>query len=380
MQRQNQCCRLKEHRLCIILDGTVYQGLKDMSDVLPDPASSRENGGPAAFIAALPKAELHLHIEGTLEPELMFSIAERNGLRLPYASVEEVRAAYRFSNLQDFLDIYYAGAGALLQMQDFYDLTWAYLQRAFAQNVRHVEIFFDPQTHTGRGVAFATVTDGISRALADAEARLGISSRLIMCFLRHLDEAHALETLDAAMEYRDRIAGVGLDSSERGNPPGKFREVFRRARAAGFIPVAHAGEEGPAAYVREALDVLEVVRIDHGNNALDDAGLVAELVRRRIPLTVCPLSNVKLRVVEDMTTHPLKRMLDLGLLVTVNSDDPAYFGGYVNENYLAAAQALGLGREELAQLARNSFEACWLDAGARSALIAELDAVMQRER
>ncbi len=351
-----------------------------MSDVLPVPVSSRESGDSAAFIAALPKAELHLHIEGTLEPELMFALAERNGIRLPYSSVEELRSAYRFSNLQDFLDIYYAGAGALVEMQDFYDLTWAYLQRAFTQNVRHVEIFFDPQTHTGRGVEFATVVDGINRALVDAEARLGINSRLILCFLRHLDEADALETLDAAMAYRDRIAGVGLDSSERGNPPGKFREVFRRARAAGFVAVAHAGEEGPAEYVREALDVLEVVRIDHGNNALDDAGLVAELVRRRIPLTVCPLSNVKLRVVDDIRDHPLKRMLNLGLFVTVNSDDPAYFGGYVNENYIAVAEALGLSREDLRQLARNSFEASWLDAEAKSALIAEVDAVMQTER
>ena len=351
-----------------------------MNDVLPVAANSRESSDTAAFVAALPKAELHLHIEGTLEPELMFAIAARNSISLPYASVEEVRSAYRFSNLQDFLDIYYAGAGALVEMQDFYDLTWAYLQRAFTQNVRHVEIFFDPQTHTGRGVEFATVVDGINRALVDAEARLGINSRLILCFLRHLDEADALETLDAAMAYRDRIAGVGLDSSERGNPPGKFREVFRRARAAGFVAVAHAGEEGPAEYVREALDVLEVVRIDHGNNALDDAGLVAELVRRRIPLTVCPLSNVKLRVVDDIRDHPLKRMLNLGLFVTVNSDDPAYFGGYVNENYIAVAEALGLSREDLRQLARNSFEASWLDAEAKSALIAEVDAVMQTER
>ena len=336
---------------------------------------TEESNDTTFFVAALPKAELHLHIEGTLEPELMFALAERNGIRLPYASVEKVRAAYRFSNLQDFLDIYYAGASALLEMQDFYDLTWAYLQRAFTQNVRHVEIFFDPQTHTGRGVAFATVIKGINRALADAEARLGITSRLIMCFLRHLDEADALETLDAAMAYRDRIAGVGLDSSEQGNPPGKFREVFRRARVAGFIAVAHAGEEGPAEYVREALDALEVVRIDHGNNALEDAGLVAELARRRIPLTVCPLSNVKLCVVDDITAHPLKRMLDLGLFVTVNSDDPAYFGGYVNENYIAVAEALDLSREDLAQLARNSFEASLLDAEAKSALIAEVDAV-----
>ncbi len=347
-------------------------------EVLPARPLSGTDNNIAAFVAALPKAELHLHIEGTLEPELMFAIAARNGVRLPYSSVEEVRAAYEFSNLQDFLDIYYAGANALLEMQDFYDLTWAYLEKAFTQNVRHAEIFFDPQTHTGRGVAFATVVDGISRALDDAEARLGISSRLIMCFLRHLDETSALQTLDEAMSYRDRVAGVGLDSSERGNPPGKFREVFRRARAAGFTAVAHAGEEGPAEYVREALDVLEVVRIDHGNNALDDAGLVAELVQKRIPLTVCPLSNVKLCVVDDIARHPLKRMLDLGLFVTVNSDDPAYFGGYVNENYIAVAEALDLGRTELAQLAGNSIEASLLDREAKSVLHAELDTAVRR--
>ena len=349
-----------------------------MSEVLPACSPSGESNDLSAFVAALPKAELHLHIEGTLEPELMFAIAARNGVRLPYSSVEEVRAAYEFSSLQDFLDIYYAGANALLELQDFYDLTWAYLEKAFTQNVRHAEIFFDPQTHTGRGVAFATVVDGISRALDDAQARLGISSRLIMCFLRHLDEADALRTLDEAMACRDRIAGVGLDSSERGNPPGKFREVFRRARAAGFIAVAHAGEEGPAEYVREALDVLEVVRIDHGNNALDDAGLVAELAQRRIPLTVCPLSNVKLCVVDDIARHPLKRMLDLGLFVTVNSDDPAYFGGYVNENYIAVAEALDLGRTELAQLAGNSIDASLLDSESKSVLHAELDTAVRR--
>jgi len=333
------------------------------------------NNGLNAFIAALPKAELHLHIEGTLEPELMVALAGRNGIRLPYSSVEEVRAAYRFANLQDFLDLYYAGAAVLLETQDFYDLTWAYMQRAFAQNVRHAEIFFDPQTHTARGVAFSAVIDGISRALADAEARLGLSSRLIMCFLRHLDEAQALATLELALPYRDRIAGVGLDSSERNNPPGKFREAFRRARAAGFAAVAHAGEEGPAAYVREALEALQVVRIDHGNNALDDADLVTELAQRRIPLTVCPLSNVRLCVVPDLSAHPLQRMLDLGLMVTVNSDDPAYFGGYLNENYLAVADALTLDRATLAQLARNSFEASLLDADAKAALLAEVDAV-----
>ena len=329
------------------------------------------------FIAALPKAELHLHIEGTFEPELMFAIAGRNGVRLPYGSVDAVRAAYAFSNLQDFLDIYYAGASVLIEARDFYDLTWAYLARARAQNVRHAEIFFDPQAHTGRGVPFATVMDGIGRALDDAQTRLGLTSRLIMCFLRHLDEAAALETLEAATDHLDRIAGVGLDSTERGNPPGRFREVFRRARAAGLLAVAHAGEEGPPEYIREALDVLEVVRIDHGNAALRDADLVADLVRRRVPLTVCPLSNVKLRVVDAMAAHPLKRMLDLGLLVTVNSDDPAYFGGYVNENYAAVAESLGLDREDLVRLARNSFEASWLDATAKAALLAELDSATQ---
>ena len=333
-----------------------------------------EDSDIAAFVAALPKAELHLHIEGTFEPELMFAIARRNGVALPYASFEEVRAAYAFSNLQDFLDIYYAGASVLIEARDFYDLTWAYLARAHAENVRHAEIFFDPQTHTARGVPFATVVEGIGRALDDAETKLGLSSRLIMCFLRHLDEEAALETLDAAMAHRRRIAAVGLDSSERGNPPGKFREVFRRARAAGLLAVAHAGEEGPPEYVREALDQLAVVRIDHGNAALRDHALVADLVRRRVPLTVCPLSNLKLRVVDDMAAHPLKRMLDLGLLVTVNSDDPAYFGGYVNDNYVAVAGALGLDREDLVRLARNSFEASWLDAAAKAALIAELDA------
>ena len=328
----------------------------------------------AGYVAALPKAELHLHIEGTLEPELMFALAKRNRVSLPYASVGEVQAAYAFSNLQDFLDIYYAGAGVLIEARDFYDLTWAYLERARADNVRHVEIFFDPQTHTERGIAFGTVIDGIGRALDDARDRLGITSGLIMCFLRHLDESAALRTLEEAMPHRHRILGVGLDSSERGNPPGKFREAFRRARAAGFAAFAHAGEEGPPEYIREALDVLEVIRIDHGNAALRDQELVAELVRRQVPLTVCPLSNLALRVVEDMKAHPLKRMLELGLMVTVNSDDPAYFGGYVNDNYVAAAEALDLSRGDLKRLARNSIEASLLDRAAKDDLRAELGA------
>ena len=338
------------------------------------PGGAAPGADIADFVAALPKAELHLHIEGTFEPELMFAIAERNGVRLPYASVEEVRAAYAFSNLQDFLDIYYAGAGVLIEEQDFHDLTSAYLARAHADNVRHVEIFFDPQTHTDRGVPFAAVVGGIGRALDDAEARLGLTSRLIMCFLRHLDEAAAFDTLDAAMAHRDRIAAVGLDSSERGHPPSKFREVFRRARSAGLLAVAHAGEEGPPEYIREAINLLEVVRIDHGNACLLDDDLVADLVHRRMPLTVCPLSNVRLHVVDDIAAHPLKRMLNRGLLVTVNSDDPAYFGGYVNDNYVAVAEALGLDRNDLVRLARHSFEASWLDGRAKAARLAELDA------
>ncbi len=331
-----------------------------------------------AFVAALPKAELHLHIEGTLEPELAFALAERNGVRLPYASVEALRAAYRFANLQDFLDVYYTGASVLIEQRDFRDLTWAYLVRAHADNVRHAEIFFDPQTHTARGVPFEAVVEGICEALQRARAEFGLSSRLILCFLRHLDEAAAQETLDAAMPYRDRIVGVGLDSAERGHPPRKFARVFARARDAGFVPVAHAGEEGPAEYVREALDVLRVVRIDHGNRALDDADLVAELAARRVPLTVCPLSNVRLCVVDDMVRHPLGRMLERGLFVTVNSDDPAYFGGYVNDNYVAVAEALHLSVADLVRLARNSFEASLLEDRDKQKLIEELDAVAAR--
>ena len=335
----------------------------------------------AHVVASLPKAELHLHIEGTLEPELAFAIAERNGVALAYPSVDELRAAYRFANLQEFLDVYYACAGVLIETRDFYDLTWAYLERAHADNVRHAEIFFDPQTHTARGIEFGTVVEGICSALEDGRSKLGLSSRLIMCFLRHLDEADAFETLAAAMPYRDRIVGVGLDSGEQGNPPRKFENVFRRAREAGFVGVAHAGEEGPATYVREALDVLDVVRIDHGNRALDDPDLVAELVRRRIPLTVCPLSNLKLRVVDDMASHPLQRMLELGLVVTVNSDDPAYFGGYVNDNYLAVAEAVGLVEADVVRLARNSFDASLLDEAAKARLLGELEiAVTSLER
>ena len=329
----------------------------------------------AAFIAALPKAELHLHIEGSLEPELMVALAARNGVSIPFASVEEVRAAYDFSNLQDFLDIYYQGMAVLLTEADFFDLTAAYLDRAHADGVRHVEIFFDPQGHTERGVAFDTVVGGITRALADGEARLGITSKLIMCFLRHLSEAEAEATLDQALPYLDKIAGVGLDSSENGHPPAKFARVFARARSLGLKLVAHAGEEGPAAYVHEALDVLGVDRIDHGNRSLDDPTLVARLAAEGMCLTVCPLSNLKLCVVNDIAAHPLKAMLDAGLVATVNSDDPAYFGGYVNANFIAVAEALDLSRGELTQLARNSFTGSFLSADEQAPHLAAIDAV-----
>ncbi len=326
------------------------------------------------FIQSLPKAELHLHIEGTLEPELMLALAERNGIKLPYDSVEALRAAYDFGNLQDFLDLYYQGMSVLQAEQDFYDLTWAYLERAAAENVRHAEIFFDPQGHTERGVAFATVIDGIHRALSDAEAKLGLTSRLILCFLRHLDEDSALATLEQALPYKDRIAGVGLDSSELGHPPEKFERAFARSRAEGFRAVAHAGEEGPPDYIRGALDALQVERIDHGVRCLDDPALVERLAAERMPLTVCPLSNLRLCVVDEMAAHPLRRMMELGLFVTVNSDDPAYFGGYVNENYAAVQDALGLSRADLAALARNSVEASFLEPAAKRTLVAEVDA------
>ena len=328
------------------------------------------------LIAQLPKCELHIHIEGSLEPELMFALARRNGIRLPYASVEAVRQAYHFRNLQDFLDIYYQGMSVLITEQDFYDLAFAYLARAHADNVRHVEMFFDPQGHTSRGVPFATVLAGLTRAIGDAEQKLGVKASLIMCFLRHLDEADAERTLDCALAFKDRIAGVGLDSSEKGNPPGKFKRVFERARETGFFLTAHAGEEGPPSYVWEALDVLGVARIDHGVRAMEDEPLVERLARERVPLTVCPLSNVRLRVVEDLAHHPLRRMLDKGLVATVNSDDPAYFGGYVGENYRAAAQALRLGRDEVAAIARNGIAASLMPKYEKAVLLAEVDRVI----
>lgn len=330
-----------------------------------------------AFIAALPKAELHLHIEGSLEPELMFALAQRNKVAIPFADVEEVRAAYAFSNLQDFLDIYYQGMGVLQTEQDFFDLTAAYLARAHADAVRHVEIFFDPQGHTARGVAFETVITGITRALDDAKARYGITSKLILCFLRHLDEADAEATLDEALPYLNRIEGVGLDSSEVGHPPAKFERVFARARSLGLKIVAHAGEEGPPAYVYEALDLLNVDRIDHGNRSLEDPALVARLAAQGITLTVCPLSNLKLCVIDDVADHPLRTMLDAGLHATVNSDDPSYFGGYVNANYQAVADALDLSKAELITLARNSFTGSFLDEAAKAQHLAAIDGYMQ---
>ncbi len=328
----------------------------------------------SAFIDKLPKAELHLHIEGSLEPELMFALAQRNGVQIPFASVEEVQAAYNFSNLQDFLDIYYQGMGVLIEEQDFYDLTMAYLQRAKADNVRHVEIFFDPQGHTERGVAFATVINGISRALADGERNLGISYRLIMCFLRHLSEEDALATLEEAKPFLERIHGVGLDSSELGHPPSKFANVFDQARALGLKLVAHAGEEGPPEYVYQALDILKIDRIDHGNRALEDSALVKRLVDSGMCLTVCPLSNLKLCVVDDIHDHPLKRMLDHGLKATVNADDPSYFGGYVNDNYRAVAEALDLSKDELILLAQNSFTGSFLEDTDKQRHLAAVDA------
>ena len=327
----------------------------------------------ADFIRGLPKAELHLHIEGTLEPETMFRLARRNNLALRYNSVAELRAAYDFSSLQDFLDLYYQGMSVLRTEEDFYDVTWSYLEKARAQGVLHAEIFFDPQGHTSRGIAFETVLDGIWRALEEGRGRLGISSRLILCFLRDRDVDEAMVMLEAALDHRDRIIGVGLDSAEKAHPPRKFRQVFDRAQKEGLLTVAHAGEEGPAEYVREALDLLHAVRIDHGNHCLDDPALVERLVLEQVPLTVCPLSNVRLRVVDDIRRHPLRTMMSKGLFVTVNSDDPAYFGGYVNENYEAVQRALGLSEQDLIELARNSFTAAFLPEEEKQLLLRRVD-------
>jgi len=331
------------------------------------------------FIRNVPKAELHLHIEGTLEPELMLKIGERNRLALRFTTVEDLRKAYSFHNLQSFLDIYYEGARVLLYEQDFFELTWAYLERAAEQNVRHVEIFFDPQTHTDRGVAFETVVRGIHRALEAASRGLRVSSRLIMCFLRHLSADSAMQTLEESLRFKNWIVAVGLDSSEMGHPPKKFVEVFDRALAEGYLTVAHAGEEGPPDYIWQALDLLKVSRIDHGVRCLEDPILVQRLARERIPLTVCPLSNVTLRVFATLEEHNLKKLLDLGLCVTVNSDDPAYLGGYLTENLLASQKALGLTRDDIYTLAKNSFEASFLSPKEKQILIEELNHSMGRQ-
>lgn len=330
------------------------------------------------FLVRIPKAELHLHIEGTLEPELMFSLSRRNRLPLRFGSVEELRAAYDFQNLQSFLDIYYEGARVLLTEQDFADLTRAYLERAAAQGVLHAEVFFDPQTHTDRGIPFETVVTGIHRALEEGGKELGISTKLILCFLRHLPEEAALVTLREALAFRDWIDGVGLDSSEAGHPPADFERVYREARDAGLLPVAHAGEEGPPEYIWQALDKLGARRIDHGVRCLEDDRLVTYLVEHRVPLTVCPLSNVKLKVFPSMKDHNLKTLLDRGLLATVNSDDPAYFGGYVADNLAAARDALGLDRRDIHQLAANSFRASFLPPEETAGYLARLDSFMEK--
>ncbi|WP_372836056.1 adenosine deaminase [Pontibacterium sp.] len=308
------------------------------------------------FLNAMPKAELHLHIEGTLEPELMFKLAERNGIHLPYASVEQLKAAYDFGNLQEFLDLYYQGADVLQTEQDFYDLTWAYIEHCRAQHVIHIEPFFDPQTHTDRGIPFATAINGITRALNDAKTQFGMSSGLIMCFLRHLSEEHAFDTLRQAEPHLDKIIGIGLDSSEQGHPPAKFERVFAKAKSMGLLLVAHAGEEGPAQNVIDALDILQVDRIDHGVRAFDDPQLIKRLAKEKIALTVCPLSNTRLKVFSDMSEHNILQMLDAGVKVTVNSDDPAYFGGYLTENFIALYRALDMTKEQALELACNSFE------------------------
>jgi adenosine deaminase len=333
-----------------------------------------------AYLRDIPKAELHMHLEGSLEPELMFELARRNGVTLPYASVEAVRQAYVFGNLQSFLDIYYAGCRVLLREQDFYDLTWAYLSRAAGQGVRHAEVFFDPQTHIDRGLAFGTVVTGIRRALLDGQQKLGVSTKLILCFLRHLSAEAAMETLRQALPYKDWIVAVGLDSSEVGFPPERFRGVFDRARGEGFLTVAHAGEEGPPEYIWQALDLLKVSRIDHGVRCMEDPMLVRRLAAAQVPLTVCPLSNVKLGVFPTLAQHNLKKLLDLGLCVTLNSDDPAYLGGYIAENFQAAHATLNLSLGDIHRLARNSFQASFLSPGEKRGFIQELDEFIGRRR
>jgi adenosine deaminase len=327
---------------------------------------------------ALPKAELHVHIEGTLEPEMIFELAARNGVKLAYPNVEALHDAYRFTDLQSFLNLYYQGMSVLQTALDYYDMTAAYLRRVSAQGVRHAEIFFDPQAHTNRGIAFGTVIDGLWNALADGERALGISSKLILCFLRDLDADSAMRALEAALPYKDRIVAVGLDSAEVGNPPRKFAAVFDRARAEGFLTVAHAGEEGPPEYIYEALDILKVSRVDHGVRCMEDPALVARLVRERMPLTVCPLSNVRLRVIDTLRDHPLQRMLESGLVATCNSDDPAYFGGYVGDNFDQTVEGLHLNDDEVLTLARNSFEASFIDEPTRKRYLDEIEAFARR--
>lgn len=326
------------------------------------------------LIQRLPKTELHVHIEGTFEPELMFAIAQRNQIQLPYASVEELKEAYNFHNLQSFLDLYYAGANVLIHAQDFYDLTWAYFEKCKQDNVVHTEIFFDPQTHTDRGISFEVMFNGIYKACEDAREKLGISSYLIMCFLRHLSEESAFVTLEQAIPFKDKIIGVGLDSSEVGHPPSKFERVFAKAREQGYLIVAHAGEEGPPEYVWEALDLLKVNRIDHGVRSEEDSELMQRLIHEKMPLTVCPLSNLKLCVVDDMREHNIQRLLKQGVKVTVNSDDPAYFGGYMNDNFYAITDALNLSVDEIKQLAIHSFEASFLPDAQKTQWIAKIDA------
>lgn len=325
------------------------------------------------FINNLPKAELHLHIEGTFEPELMFEIAKRNEINIPFQSVEEIKKAYSFDCLQDFLDIYYQGASVLINEQDFYDLTYSYLQKCAAQNILHTEIMFDPQTHTERGISFETVINGISKACDDAENNLGVSSLLIMSYLRHLTEEDAFKTLQQSVPFKDKITAVGLDSSEKENPPSKFKNVFQASVEEGYIPLAHAGEEGNADYIWEALDVLKIKRIDHGNNSLQDPKLIQEIIKRDMALTVCPLSNTALQVVTDLKEHPLKKMMELGLKVTINSDDPAYFGGQVNQNYVEIQKALNLTKEDLYELAKNSFQYSLLNEKTKQEYLIKLD-------
>ncbi len=329
------------------------------------------------FLAAMPKAELHLHLDGALSPELMFSLAQRNQVQLPYASLEEIAAAYQFTDLQSFLDVYYLGASALVQEQDFYDLTWDYFLHCKADNILHTELSFDPQTHTERGIAFECVISGILRAMADAQEVWGISSALTMDFLRHLSAESAMKTLEASLPWKDKITAVGLDSSELGHPPSKFTEVFARAKAEGYRIVAHAGEEGPPSYIWEAINLLQVERIDHGVRAEEDAELMAYLAKTQLPLTVCPLSNVRLCVVENMQAHNLFRLLDAGLRVTINSDDPTYFGGYLNDNYFALAEAFPMTRAQALQLAHNSFTASFISDTAKQELLAKLQAYAQ---